>query len=62
MEHKSKIIRVPSSLGRYFLMITLGAIFGTTVMGRFSLIIERLNFLKDAFADWGMALWHLLAR
>lgn len=62
VEHKSKIIRVPSSLGRYFLMITLGAIFGTTVMGRFSLIIERLNFLKDAFADWGMALWHLLAR
>jgi hypothetical protein len=35
--------------GRYFIMIYLGAIFGTTVMGRMSLLIGRLIFL---FKDW----------
>lgn len=56
VEHRSKFIRQPAVAGRYFLMISLGAIFGTTVMGRLSLLIARLDFLRDAFTGW----WHLL--
>ncbi len=49
VEHRSHLIREPARAGRYFLMISLGAIFGTTVMGRLSLLIARLDFLRDAF-------------
>lgn len=49
VEHRAGWIRKPANAGRYFLMITLGAIFGTTVMGRFSLVIERFDFLRNAF-------------
>lgn len=52
IEHRSGWIRKPAVAGRYFLMISLGAIFGTTVMGRFSLLIARLDFLRDAFVGW----------
>ena len=37
-------------------MITLGAIFGTTVMGRFSLLIARLEFLIYTAQGWGAQL------
>lgn len=40
---------VASRLGIWFLMITFGAGFGYTVMGRIALIAERLQFL---FSDW----------
>ncbi len=49
VEHRAHIIRQPARAGRYFLMISLGAIFGTTVMGRFSLLIARLDYLRGAF-------------
>ncbi|MHB9026231.1 MAG: hypothetical protein ACYC7E_18995 [Armatimonadota bacterium] len=52
VEHRSHWIRRPAVAGRYLLMITLGAIFGTTVMGRFSLLIARLDFLIDAVKGW----------
>ncbi|HEY3342569.1 MAG TPA: hypothetical protein VGK81_11145 [Anaerolineae bacterium] len=52
IEHRTRWIRVPSNFGRYFLMITLGAIFGTTVMGRLSLLIERLGFLIGLVKDY----------
>jgi hypothetical protein len=52
VEHRRAWIRKPSVVGRYFLMITLGAIFGMTVMGRFSLVIDRLNFLIESFKGW----------
>jgi len=48
VEHRSRLIRHPAAAGRYFLMISLGAIFGTTVMGRLSLLIARLDFLRVA--------------
>jgi len=38
-----------SRLGIYFLMISFGAAFGFTVMGRVALLIGRLNFL---ILDW----------
>ncbi len=56
VEHRTRWIRQPANAGRYFIMITLGAIFGTTVMGRLSLIIQRLDFLLGTFGGW----WHML--
>lgn len=58
IEHKYAWIRKPSNAGRYLIMIMLGAIFGTTVMGRFSLLIARFEFLIEAFKGW----WHLVFR
>jgi len=46
--HKGAI-RVVSKVGIWFLMISFGASFGFTVMGRLSLLIGRINFL---FHDW----------
>jgi hypothetical protein len=46
---KNPVLRGSSRLGRYFLMICFGTIFGTTVQGRMSLFIDRLTFL---FHDW----------
>ncbi len=60
IEHRHNIVRRPAVAGRYLLMITLGAIFGTTVMGRFSLAIERLDFLLAATRDWGATSAHWL--
>jgi len=47
-EHKGAFGRV-ARLGTWFLMVTFGAAFGYTVMGRMSLLIGRIDFL---FADW----------
>ncbi|HEX2950453.1 MAG TPA: hypothetical protein VHV83_12955 [Armatimonadota bacterium] len=58
VEHRSSWIRKPANAGRYFLMISLGAIFGTTVMGRLALAIDRLDFLVRSFTHWG----HMLFR
>ncbi|HEY3415244.1 MAG TPA: hypothetical protein VGM23_00040 [Armatimonadota bacterium] len=58
VEHRSNWMRHPAVAGRYLLMITLGAIFGTTVMGRFSLLIQRLDFMIKAVETW----WHLIVR
>lgn len=38
-------IRQPAKLGRWLLMIAFGATFGSTVMARFSLFIDRMQFL-----------------
>ncbi len=32
-------------IGKYFVLITLGAVFGSTVLGRMQLIIQRIQFL-----------------
>jgi len=47
-EH-GRIMRPISRLGIWFLMISFGAAFGFTVMGRVALLIGRLNFL---ILDW----------
>ena len=46
--HKGPL-KVASRIGIWFLMISFGASFGYTVMGRISLLIGRLTFLVD---DW----------
>lgn len=48
IEHKG-IVGGVSRLGIWFLMITFGAGFGYTVMGRIALMAQRLEFLAD---DW----------
>ena len=48
VEHKGAIGRV-SKIGIWFLMISFGASFGYTVMGRLSLLIGRIQFLLK---DW----------
>lgn len=47
---KSKYgIRAPAKLGRWYLMLSLGAFFGNTFMSRLSALIERFQFL---FSEW----------
>lgn len=47
-EHKGAIGKI-SKVGIWYLMITFGAAFGFTVMGRIALLAMRLEFLFD---DW----------
>jgi len=47
--HGNPAIRGTAKMGRWLLMIAFGATFGSTVMARFSLLIDRLDFL---LRDW----------
>jgi len=42
---KNMVIQRTSTLGRWLLMIGFGAIFGSTVMMRFTLLIDRMYFI-----------------
>lgn len=42
-------VRSPARLGRWYLMLALGAFFGNTFMSRLSALIERFQFL---FSEW----------
>ena len=53
-EIKNKIITSASLAGRWLLMIGFGAIFGTTVMMRFSLLIDRMYFIWIEFVKQGL--------
>jgi hypothetical protein len=48
-ELKSKFTRGITTTGRYLLMIGFGAIFGSTVMMRFTLLIDRMYFIWIEF-------------
>ena len=48
-EVKNKIHLKINIMGRYLLMIGFGAIFGTTVMMRFTLVIDRMYFIWIEF-------------
>ena len=48
IEHKG-IVGKTARVGIWFLMITFGASFGYTVMGRIALLAQRLEFL---FGEW----------
>lgn len=47
--HDKPLVHGTARLGRWLLMIAFGATFGSTVMARFSLLIDRLDFL---LVDW----------
>jgi len=51
---KTKLIKNASTAGRWLLMIGFGAIFGTTVMMRFSLLIDRMYFIWIEFVKQGL--------
>ena len=46
---ESKKANEGRTVARWLLMICFGAFFGSTVMARMALLVERLNFLLD---DW----------
>jgi len=46
---KNKGLLMVNKIGRYLLMIGFGAIFGTTVMMRFTLVIDRMYFIWMEF-------------
>ncbi|MBL8048404.1 MAG: hypothetical protein JNJ45_06950 [Chthonomonas sp.] len=46
---KNKFIASTNKLGRYILMVGLGAIFGSTVLMRFTLVIDRLFYIFIEF-------------
>lgn len=45
VEHKGLFFGVGSKIGIWFLMVSFGASFGYTIMGRISLLIGRMQFL-----------------
>lgn len=48
-EQRHPLLKGTSKLGRYLLMFAFGAIFGSTIMARMSLLIGRMYFLLH---DW----------
>ncbi len=62
-EHKG-ILGVSTKIGRYVLMATFGAAYGSTVMARISLFIGRLRFLYETSytdeAGWIVYAWWIL--
>lgn len=53
-EIKSKALKVMTTSGRWLLMIGFGAIFGSTVMMRFTLLIDRMYFIWIEFLKQGI--------
>ena len=51
---KSRVLGRVTSLGRWLLMIGFGAIFGSTVMMRFTLLIDRMYFVWIEFVRQGL--------
>jgi hypothetical protein len=49
-EHRGPVYGNLSRIGIWYLMVSFGAAFGATVMGRVSLLIGRFQFLFDEFA------------
>lgn len=52
-EQKNKTIQKSAQLGRWLLMVGFGAIFGTTMMTRFVLFIDRATFLLTEWLRLG---------
>ena len=47
--NKNPVVKTSTKIGRWYLMIALGAFFGNTFMSRLSALIERVHFLM---AEW----------
>ncbi|MBX7143511.1 MAG: hypothetical protein K1X79_03595 [Oligoflexia bacterium] len=50
---RARFAEMGAGLGRWLMMVCFGAFFGSTVMARMALLVERLQFLLN---DWGAAL------
>lgn len=55
-ERKGVVVDRVAVSGRWFLMVCFGAFFGSTVMARMALLVERLQFL---LSDWRIAILSL---
>jgi hypothetical protein len=51
-EQKHPVLKGSARLGRWMLMFTFGAIFGSTVMARLALLIDRMDFLLNDFGPF----------
>ncbi|MBS1721759.1 MAG: hypothetical protein JSS66_02000 [Armatimonadetes bacterium] len=58
-ELKTKFLAGFNRMGRWMLMIGFGAIFGSTVMARFALVIDRMFYI---WIEWVTSLQHLSGR
>jgi len=62
-EHKG-VLGISTKIGRYVLMATFGAAYGSTVMARISLFIGRLRFLYETTytdeAGWLVNAWYII--
>jgi hypothetical protein len=61
-EHKG-ILGASTKIGRYFLMATFGAAYGSTVMARISLFIGRLRFMYETVQvedTYSVSAWWIL--
>jgi hypothetical protein len=50
---QSRLARVRAGIGRFFILVTFGAIFANTVMSRVSLLIGRVRFLMEVARSLG---------
>lgn len=50
---ESKLARVRAGIGRFFILVTFGAIFANTAMSRISLLIGRVRFLMEVARSLG---------
>lgn len=57
LKEQDSPLRPLSKAGRWLMMVCFGAFFGSTVMARMALLVERLQFLQD---DWFPALARLV--
>ncbi len=48
-EQKHPVLKNSAKAGRWLLMFAFGAIFGSTIMGRLALLIDRVTFLLRSF-------------
>ena len=48
-QQKNPVLKGASKLGRWMLMFTFGAIFGSTIMARLALLIDRMDFILNTF-------------
>jgi hypothetical protein len=56
-KHEGKLARGTAATGRWLMMVCFGAFFGSTVMARMALLVERVQFL---LSDWASAVaWGL---
>ncbi len=55
-KRESPALQGVATSGRWLMMICFGAYFGSTVMARMALLVERLQFL---LVDWKGAVWQL---
>ncbi len=51
IEQNNRVLKRSAQAGRWMMMFTFGAIFGSTMMARIALLIDRLDFLVNDFGS-----------